>query len=243
MGVAQEVQTAVRLHAGLPTPTQELPEATDANSPRDQDVSPDPKLVDTDIAADPPTEVPLDAGPVDEEDVAPEPVAPPEAEPTAVESPRNPEVGTAHVVLHSPMIAVRKEPCTRAVVVKYLRPGEKILLAEWDASHQWRRMADSDAWVPVRHPSLGVLCKAEGSEENDGKMSVTEAWRQLYEGGILNIPPPDGRNVSSITSQALVEAATTGKAQTIQGEKALASLDMATVEYVMTAALQHLQIN
>ena len=72
--------------------------------------------------------------------------------------------------------------------------------------------------------------------------SVQEVWRQLYEGGILNIPPPNGHNASSVASQALVEAATTGRAQTIQGEKALASLDVATVEYVMTAALQHLQV-
>lgn len=162
------------------------------------------------------------------------------------------DVGTPHVVLHSPMIAVRREPCTRSVVLRYLRPGEKIALAEWDATHQWRRAFGEDAWVPVRHPTLGTLARPEGSQAKDHmngtrgsgdlNASVQEVWRQLYEGGILNIPPPNGHNASSVASQALVEAATTGRAQTIQGEKALASLDVATVEYVMTAALQHLQV-
>ena len=162
------------------------------------------------------------------------------------------DVGTPHVVIHSPMIAVRREPCTRSVVLRYLRPGEKIVLAEWDVTHQWRRAFGEDAWVPVRHPTLGTLARPEGAQGKDqmngthggGDMnaSVQEVWRQLYEGGILNIPPPNGHNASSVASQALVEAATTGRAQTIQGEKALASLDVATVEYVMTAALQHLQV-
>lgn len=162
------------------------------------------------------------------------------------------DVGTPHVVLHSPMIAVRREPCTRSVVLRYMRPGEKIALAEWDATHQWRRAFGEDAWVPVRHPTLGTLARPEGSGKDqmngthgkggDMNASVQEVWRQLYEGGILNIPPPNGHNASSVASQALVEAATTGRAQTIQGEKALASLDVATVEYVMTAALQHLQV-
>lgn len=135
------------------------------------------------------------------------------------------DVGTPHVVIHSPMIAVRREPCTRSVVLRYLRPGEKIVLAEWDATHQWRRAFGEDAWVPVRHPTLGTLARPEGAQGKDqmngihgqgGDMnaSVQEVWRQLYEGGILNIPPPNGHNASSVASQALVEAATTGRAQT-----------------------------
>lgn len=166
-------------------------------------------------------------------------------------------LSASHVVLHSPMIAVRREPCMRSAVLRYLRPGDRIDLAEWDDSQQWRRVPGEDAWVPVRHPTLGVLARAEGKDHfamgpmgaamalqngKGGQLSVKEAWRQLYEGGVLNIPPPDGNNVASIAGQALAEAATTGRAQTMQGEKALASLDMATVEYVMTAALQHLHL-
>eukprot|EP00438_Fugacium_kawagutii_P024559 Skav223339 [mRNA] locus=scaffold200:265029:269553:+ [translate_table: standard] len=163
-------------------------------------------------------------------------------------------LSASHVVLHSPMIAVRRKPCMRSPVLRYLRPGDRIDLAEWDESQQWRRVPGEDAWVPVRHPTLGVLARAEGKDHfaaamgaamglnGKGGLTVKEAWRQLYEGGILNIPPPDGDNVASVAGQALAEAATTGRAQTMQGEKALASLDLATVEYVMTAALQHLHL-
>ena len=142
----------------------------------------------------------------------------------------------------------------RSSVLRHLRPGDRVLLGEWDATGQWRRVCGEDAWMPVKHPTLGSLTKVEGedhfmrgswgslSEDEPQKgLTVQEAWRQLYEGGLLNIPPPNGSNAPSIAGQALAEAAMTGKASTAEGEKALASLDLATVEYVMTAALQHLR--
>ena len=87
------------------------------------------------------------------------------------------DVGTPHVVLHSPMIAVRREPCTRSVVLRYMRPGEKIALAEWDATHQWRRAFGEDAWVPVRHPTLGTLARPEGSGKDSNERDPRQGRR------------------------------------------------------------------
>jgi len=167
------------------------------------------------------------------------------------------EGGIPHIVLHSPVVALRCEPCMRSVVVRHLRPGDRINLGDWDATRQWRKIYGEAAWMPVRHPTLGTLARAEGTREdrvdpspwqpsdrgsNPGpSLSVQDAWKQLYEGGILTIPPPNGCNESSIAGEALLEAAMGGK-PTAQGEKALASLDLNTVEYVMKAALQQLHI-
>ncbi|CAJ1393764.1 unnamed protein product [Effrenium voratum] len=161
--------------------------------------------------------------------------------------------GARHVVLHSPLVALRQRPCFRSPKLRSLRPGEEVLLAEWDATRVWRRLAQEEAWVPVKHPSLGCLLRPEAGGNSVPEMapvplpalqmSVAEAWRQLYEGGVLNIPPPkDTASPSSpsLAAQALMEAATMGRAATPEGEKALAALDVATVEYVMSAALRHL---
>ncbi|CAJ1337092.1 unnamed protein product [Effrenium voratum] len=156
-----------------------------------------------------------------------------------------------HVVLHSPLVALRQRPCFRSPKLRSLRPGEEVLLAEWDATRVWRRLAQEEAWVPVKHPSLGCLLRPEAGGNSVPEMapvplpalqmSVAEAWRQLYEGGVLNIPPPkDTPSSPSLAAQALMEAATMGRAATPEGEKALAALDVATVEYVMSAALRHL---
>ncbi|CAK9074955.1 unnamed protein product [Durusdinium trenchii] len=168
-----------------------------------------------------------------------------------------PGSGCIHVVLHSPLVALRREPCMRSTVLRHARPGDRVALADWDATGQWRRVAGEDGWMPVKHPSLGWLVKAEAEDHfvrgswssmsslcedvEPKKITVQEAWRQLYEGGILNIPPPNGSNAPSIAGQALAEAAMTGRAQTAEGEKALASLDIPTLEYVMASALQHLR--
>ncbi len=158
------------------------------------------------------------------------------------------EGGIPHIVLHSPVVALRCEPCMRSVVLRHLRPGDRINLGDWDATRQWRKVYGEAAWMPVRHPTLGTLARAEREEGSElagnlagPSLSVQEAWKQLYEGGILTIPPPNGCNESSIAGEALLEAAMGGK-PTAQGEKALASLDLNTVEYVMKAALQQLHI-
>ena len=143
-----------------------------------------------------------------------------------------------HVVLHSPLVALRREPSLRSPVARYVRCGAQLRLGDCDATQQWRRVQGEEAWMPLRHPTLGPLVKQLGEEEPE--MTVQEAWRQLYEAGVLNMPPPEQMNEAMVASKALVQAAQ-GLPATEEGEKALAQLDVETVRYVMTAALEHLK--
>ena len=162
------------------------------------------------------------------------PEAMPEAMPEASE-----EVPEGlHVVLHRPLVALRQEPSLRSPVVRYVRHGAHVRLGDWDSTQQWRMVQGEQAWMPLRHPTLGPLVRELGVKEPE--MTVQEAWRQLYEAGVLNMPPPEGMNEAMAASQALADAAC-GLPCSAEGEKALAHLDVETVKYVMTAALEHLR--
>ena len=113
-------------------------------------------------------------------------------------------------------------------------------------------------WMPVWHPTLGCLVRLIGVDAQPLKRdferlpglpgpSVSEVWEELYSNGCLNVPPPEtteggtGGTGGTLAAKALMEVMTMGRAQTPEGEMALASLDPATVEHVMKAALQHLR--
>ena len=167
-----------------------------------------------------------------------------------------------HVIEHSPLVAVRSQPWMQSAVIGHLRPGQKVNLGEWDATQQWRRIvsiemepgsnqAAQEGWLPVWHPTLGSLVRLTGAEAFPPKRdfdrqlpgpSVAEVWQELYSNGCLDIPPPERtESGGTLAAKALMEVMTLGRAQTPEGEMALASLDPATVEHVMKAAIQHLR--
>ncbi|CAE7236149.1 PUMP5 [Symbiodinium sp. KB8] len=165
-------------------------------------------------------------------------------------------LSSLHVIEHSPMVAVRSQPWMQSPVIAHLRPGQHVNLGEWDATQQWRRVVSEDGgWLPVWHPTLGCLVTLVGVEAYPLKRdfdrlpgpSVSEVWEELYSNGCLNVPPPEhtetggGGVGGTMAAKALMEVMTMGRAQTSEGEMALASLDPKTVEHVMKAALQHLR--
>ncbi|CAE7247020.1 PUMP5 [Symbiodinium sp. CCMP2592] len=157
-------------------------------------------------------------------------------------------LSSLHVIEHSPMVAVRSQPWMQSPVIAHLRPGQHVNLGEWDATQQWRRVVSEDGgWLPVWHPTLGCLVTLVGVEAYPLKRdfdrlpgpSVSEVWEELYSNGCLNVPPPErietgaGGPGGTMAAQALMEVMTMGRAQTPEGEKALASLDPKTVEHVI----------
>ncbi|OLP81650.1 Mitochondrial uncoupling protein 5 [Symbiodinium microadriaticum] len=148
-------------------------------------------------------------------------------------------LSSLHVIEHSPMVAVRSQPWMQSPVIAHLRPGQHVNLGEWDATQQWRRVVSEDGgWLPVWHPTLGCLVTLVGVEAYPLKRdfdrlpgpSVSEVWEELYSNGCLNVPPPEhtetggGGVGGTMAAKALMEVMTMGRAQTSEGEMALARL-------------------
>lgn len=71
-------------------------------------------------------------------------------------------------------IAIRKLPSPEARVLGAACAGERLFLYEWDRERRWRKMHFRlrgghgnlcEAWVMIRHPTLGVLLRTEGDQE------------------------------------------------------------------------------